>query len=314
MPNLKDKIVSKSVLSLKALVMSLGIAFLFWSLQSSDSEFSMLSNHWQKEPVVIFKALLILIFLSFLNWFGEIKKWFHLVGNISFHEATRQSLISHSLSLLTPNKLGEYGGKCLFFPKNISAKIIALTGFGNLSQLFMTLIFGGFGLWFSFGHLKIYELVQVKWSWMMLLPLLIVIAFCFKVIRQKLWTVFKSFKKIENSKVKKTLLWSGFRYVVFAHQFLFLLWCFGAQLNYMNGITTISLVYLFSSVIPIFAITDVVVKGSIAVTLMTFAGLPVSMVLVTVFVMWLGNTILPAVIGYFWLWSWQSTFIKHKSR
>ena len=312
MPKIQDKMRSILFWSLKFFVMLLGIAFLFWSLQSSRNELILLSDQWSQNWQTIAWATLILSIGSFLNWFGEIKKWYHLIGNISFFEATKQSLIGHSLALFTPNKWGEYGGKCLFYPKHLSAKIIANTGAGHLAQLIMTLSFGALGLGFGLQSFKVFELIQIRWSWMILLPLLFILLFYFKIIRQKIGLVIKNLLSLESLKIKKTLFWSGFRYMIFAHQFLLLLWCFGAEMSYANGIILISLVYLFASVIPAFAIADVVVKGSIAITLMSFVGIEASTVLVVVFVMWVGNTLLPAFMGYLWIWAWQPAFINQK--
>lgn len=309
MPKIQDKMRFKAILGLKISVILMGLAFLFWSLQSSN--LSLLSDYWSQEPKTIISAVFILIVFSVLNWFGEVKKWCYLVGHISVYKATRQTLVSHSLSIFTPNKWGEYGGKCLFYPKHLSPQIIAMTGLGHLCQLITTLVFGVFGLWMSTQKIKELNVIQVQWSWMMLLPLLVIIfALCFKTIRHKIKLVFQSLVKTESSKIKIALFWSAFRYVVFAHQFLFLLWHFGAEIGYVDGIGLIGVVYLLSSLIPVFAIADVVVKGSIGITLMSFAGLSISQVLLAVFIMWLGNTMVPALLGYFWIWSWKPVFAK----
>lgn len=303
----------KLVLGLKILVASLGLLFLFWSFESSNLKISQLSDYWQHNLQQFSLVVFFLILFSVLNWFGEIKKWHHLVGYISFYSAVQQTLISHSLSIFTPNKWGEYGGKCLFYSKKSSTKIILLTGLGHFCQLMTTLVFGVLGLWICAIQFEILDVLKFQWSWMMILPFLILFSgFYFKVIRQKAKLIFKSLKQIKCSKIKSALKWSTFRYMIFAHQFLFLLWIFGAEISYMNGLGLIFMVYLTSSVIPVFAIADVVVKGSMAITLMTLAGLSTPQVIVTVFVMWLGNTMLPALIGYFWMWYWQPAFLKSK--
>ena len=66
-------------------------------------------NYFLKEvklnPTV--KLVFILIGFSLVNWFFEVKKWKFLASqlqSISFVEAVKQSLISFSISLLTPNR------------------------------------------------------------------------------------------------------------------------------------------------------------------------------------------------------------------
>ncbi|MBS3737403.1 MAG: hypothetical protein KGY51_00200 [Psychroflexus sp.] len=313
MPKIQDKIGHKLIWSLKIFMTLIGFALVIWFVQSSKTEFDLLSNHWQAQPILTVWAVLILILGSVLNWYGEIKKWQKLVGNISSVESLKQSLIGHSLSLFTPNKWGEYGGKCLFYAKAQSSKIIALTGLGHLSQLTITLFFGLFGLLLIYSKFDLFEVLQLKWSWLVLLSLFVIgAAVSFKVIRRKLWSIWLQFKSIKQEKITAALLWSAFRYVIFAHQFLLLLWCFDAGVGYVLGLSLISSVYILSSIVPVLAIGDAVVKGSVAVMLMSFFGFPVSAVLITVFLMWIGNVILPAVSGLLWLWSWQPAYLKSK--
>ncbi|TKS56909.1 hypothetical protein [Mesohalobacter halotolerans] len=313
MPKIQDKIGHKLIWSLKIFMTLIGFALVIWFVQSSKTEFDLLSNHWQAQPILTVWAVLILILGSVLNWYGEIKKWQKLVGYISFLEAIKQSLVGHSLSLFTTNKWGEYGGKCLFCAKAQSSKIIALTGLGHLSQLMITLIFGLLGLIMIYNKFDLFEVLELKWSWLILLSLILIgIAISFKVVRQKLLSIWLQFKSIKQEKTTSALFWSGFRYIVFAHQFLLLLWCFDADVGYVLGLSLISSVYILSSIVPVLAIGDVMVKGSLAVMLMSFFEFPVSAVLITVFLMWIGNVILPAVFGLLWLWSLQPAYLKSK--
>ena len=170
--------------------------------------------------------------------------------------------------------MGRIRRKMFVYSKKSSTKIILFTGLGHFCQLMATLIFGVLGLWICAIQFEILDVLKFKWSWMILFPFLIVIfGFYFKAIRQKAKSIFKSLKQIKSSKIKRALKWSVFRYIIFAHQFLFLLWIFGAEISYVNGLGLIFLVYLTASAIPVFAIADVVVKGSMAITLMSLAGL-----------------------------------------
>ena len=95
------------------------------------------------------KTLLFLLIFSFINWMLEITKWKNLathVKNISFPSAIKQSLASLTVSLITPNRIGEYGAKAIYFNKEIRIKILGLNLLGNLYQLITTSIFGVFGI------------------------------------------------------------------------------------------------------------------------------------------------------------------------
>jgi hypothetical protein len=74
-------------------------------------------------------GILFILSFSFLNRFFEILKWQNLVSHlrkISLSEATAQVLGALTAGIFTPNGLGEYAGKALFFEKSETKKIIFL--------------------------------------------------------------------------------------------------------------------------------------------------------------------------------------------
>ena len=53
-----------------------------------------------------------------------------------------------SVTMLTPNRIGEYGGSILYVEDGNRIKAISLTIVGSISQLLVTMIMGCFGLFF----------------------------------------------------------------------------------------------------------------------------------------------------------------------
>ena len=126
---------------------------IFTNQQQSFSDFLSILL---KNAIFSLKNCTFLLVFSFFNWFFEIKKW-HLLANklqnISFFEAAKQSLASLTASLITPNRIGEYGAKAIYFKKSFSKKIVTLNLVGNFSQLLITIVFGLIGciyLFFNF--------------------------------------------------------------------------------------------------------------------------------------------------------------------
>jgi hypothetical protein len=307
MPKIQDISRSKLIWGFKFLVICLGLAYIilyFNSISKSDflifKQFSLLE---------IFVLMLVLGLLSMGNWFGEFKKWQVLVADISFKTSAKQSLIAHSLALFTPQKLGEYGGKCLFYTKTERSKIMALTAIGHLTQMLATLIFGSLGMLLLFSQVDIEQLLSFKWSWsFLILPLLLLI----KPIRQEFKRIINVFRKVDMVLFKRAFYWSLLRYVCFAHQFLILLWIFGIHISYFEGIAAISIVYFIASVLPVFAIADPLVKGSLALTVFGLLGFLDSAILVVVVLMWITNTLFPALLGYIWMCSWRPQLFESK--
>jgi len=96
-----------------------------------------------------FSFVLFLLFLSLVNWTLEILKWQSLVEmieQISFKTSTKQSLASLTASLMTPNRIGEYGAKAVYFNKNQRPKVLLLNFLGNAYQMLITVLLGLIGI------------------------------------------------------------------------------------------------------------------------------------------------------------------------
>lgn len=256
------------------------------------------------------RNILLLIMLSTLNWLFEILKWQYLVitvQQISFKRAMEQSLASHTASLITPNRIGDYGAKVIYFHSKIRAKIILLNLFGNLSQMTITLIFGIMGLFFFVNKYPIridyFRITQVLFF---VIVTLVLVGYVFNKTSFKIkgfsWVEIKAFLlDLSRKLMQNVLLLSLLRYLVFSFQFYLLLIFFGVDLNYFNAMIIISSMYLLVSVIPMLFIFDVVIKGSIALLLFSFAGVDAFVILCIIMLMWLLNVVLPTIFGSFYV-------------
>lgn len=94
------------------------------------------------------KFWLVIIFI-FVNWGMEARKWQLLMKAlqpISFFTAIKSVLCGVTLSLNTPNRIGEYGGRILFVNEGNRIKAITLSMAGGMAQLIVTMLMGCFGL------------------------------------------------------------------------------------------------------------------------------------------------------------------------
>ena len=251
----------------------------------------------------------LLVVFSFFNWFFEIKKWQLLtrkIQNISLLEATKQSLSSLTASLITPNRIGEYGTKALYYPKPFRKRIMLLNLLGNLFQLGATLLFGIIGFLYFFYRFPLpIEIENNKWLLilMLLLPILFWYLFAFKISIKghSLNTLMKT--TIKNSyhlKIKIGFL-SILRYLIFSHQFYFLTQLFSVEMTYFETIFSIFTMYLLASIIPMLSLFDVVLKSSVAIWVFSYFGVNESIILLIVSIMWLCNVVLPSFIGSYFV-------------
>jgi hypothetical protein len=200
---------------------------------------------------------------------------------------------------MTPNKIGEYGAKALFFEKSIRKKMLTLNLIGNLYQLLATLIFGLFGMYLLFDNIPFSLELNIKKGMAVLVIFVLIIGILFKFynwgkILQKIVNYWKS---ISTTKHYKVFMLSVLRYVVFSHQFYFLLLLFGIEIEYLQVMSIIFSMYLLASIIPSLTIFDWAVKGSIAVWLFSFEGVNELIIVTITTVMWLLNFGIPALLG-----------------
>ena len=245
----------------------------------------------------IWKLILLLLFTD-ANWLLEIFKWKTLVSvekKIHFFEAFEQCLGSLTASLITPNRIGEYGAKALFFEKEKRKKIMLLNLIGNMSQLGVTLFFGIIGMSFLIlnSNFPIPSVNPIN------ILIIIVVVFLLYLLRSKfqLHKIKAYLKKLPKSIVFKTLLFSLLRYLFFSHQFYYLLLLFGIETDYFVLMNLLFCMYLLASIIPSLSIFDWAIKGSIAVWLFGFVGINELTIITITTIMWLLNFAIPALFG-----------------
>ena len=283
--------------------------FIYQKLTNNEGlSFDVFVDFLSKNDSFSSKTILFVLFLTIFNWFFEILKWQNLasyIKNISFSEATKQSLAAHTASLFTPNRIGEYGAKAIYFAKPLRKRILFLNLLGNMAQMSSTLVFGivGFILF-----LTKYNIVISYFKLLRLIVLvLLIIAFLFFGIKQSKFEIkgfsiqrIKAFIVAMPIKVHlKNIIFSDIRYLIFSFQFYYLLCLFGVDLDYFNAMVIITSIYLLSSIIPTIFLFDVIVKGSVALFLFNFVIVNELTVLCIIMLMWILNFVLPSVFGGF---------------
>ncbi len=257
-----------------------------------------------------YSIILILFLFTIINWFLEIIKWQTLVSTIkqiNIFEASKQSLSSLTASLLTPNRIGEYGAKAIYYSKFERPQVLILNFLGNFSQMATTICFGVLGFVFFeeklYSSIKIDSMIWIFLGIMSLFSMLLIL----KRYWVKYWVKFlMHFKSIPKNIHKKNLILSAFRYLAFSHQFYFLLMVFGAEIDYSTAMPIIFSMYFIASIIPGFVIFDWIIKGSVAVSLFEIYGINEIIILRITSLMWLLNFALPSVLGSYFVLTFKS--------
>ncbi len=260
-----------------------------------------------------FITFLGVLFMSLLNWILECLKWKNLVSSftkISFSTAVEQSLGSLTASIFTPNRVGEYAAKCLYYSKEKTKKIIFLNFLGNSTQMIVTIFFGMIGVLFLFilstlfGDYESFENSSLFW-----LPIVFIFGLLLFVFKIKKWRFYgysieHLWGKIRLFPTRKhfaNFQYSVLRYLLFSHQFYVLLLVFQVEMPYSDAILTVFTMYFLASVIPTIHLMDVVIKGSVAVFLFGKLGVDEWIIISITTLMWLLNLVLPVLIGTFYV-------------
>ena len=265
---------------------------------------------WQ-QFIVLFKknwsvlGILFLLLLSFLNRYFEILKWQNLVSvikNISVGEASKQVLGALTAGIFTPNGVGEYAGKALFFEKSQTKKIVFLNLICNGIQLILSVFFGVLGLLYLGFTIWVLAIIG-------LCILLSGIFYFSKKIQIKGYSIESLMDKINEIPKKihqKNILLAVLRYLVFSHQYYFLFLAFDVHLPYFTLMATITTVYFLASSLPTFQFLDFAVKGSVAVYFFGLLHINEWIVIFISTLMWFLNIVLPVVIGSYFVLNFKT--------
>ena len=231
------------------LLCAVGAIFYFQIFQKEEIEelkVLFLERLQSSSPFYLILAMLLVP----VNWALETSKWLTLLRTFyhpSFGKAYQAVLAGVTVSLITPNRIGEYGGRVVFIPDGFRwqatistlvgslAQLISLLGFGLIAVLVLTLTqfdFSNFVLWayFSLSILLIVLLFLIYFN----LPLVIKVArkLPFWEKWKRYFAPLKSIQKFPNKTLKSALFFASLRYFLYFFSVLFI----GPILRHSNRI------------------------------------------------------------------------------
>ena len=262
--------------------------------------------------------------MMFLNWFIEALKWRFLISKIekiSILRSLRAIFSGITVSAFTPNRIGEYGGRVFCLKEGDRGQAVLITVIGSMSQLITTIVFGTIGVlclpMYNSEILGIIVLEDITYSififLFVLLDILLIFFFLntsvvsnllFKIkfldTYKKYTTVFSFYNSKE---LLKVLMYSVLRYVVFSTQFFILLRLFDVHITYFDAFVLITSMFLIISIIPSIAITELGVRGSIAILLFGLVSSNNIGIILSTFFLWGINLLIPSLIGIFFVFT-----------
>ncbi len=259
--------------------------------------------------------LIIALILVPMNWGLESKKWLSLLSTFykpTFWSAYRAVLAGVTVSLFTPNRIGEYAGRVIFLPDGQRWNGTMSTIVGSFAQLIALLTFG----LLAFIGITINEIEMANWligAYFGLSTFFIGLLFLFyfnlplvvKVVRnlpywekwKKYFAPLKAIQNFPTNRLKLALIFACFRYLLYFFQYFLLARYFGIDLGLFDSFLVIGTIFLVQTSIPLPPIWSLLVRGQAA---LYFWGLYVDeplQILASTFGLWVINLILPALLG-----------------
>lgn len=271
--------------------------------------FQFIKIDWSKEKIQLIHPfyLILTLLLVPMNWFLEGIKWV-ITLNIAEVQTTQKIKLNAFFAgiitgMLTPNMLGNFIGRIYYFERRNRISLIVLTLVSNYAQFIASIVFGIIGI-LILGKIPVdFEIDQ--FNFILIVIGLVVILFYFnfewffKFLKRKA-RIHLLIRNIKRRRMYrwKILLLSFLRHGIFTLQFSFMLHAFGENLS-LENVFWIWQVYLWVTIAPSLLLGKLAIRESIAIWVLTLAGMGELTVLISSFLIWTFNLLLPTIIALF---------------
>lgn len=264
-------------------------------------------------------SISLVLLLMLVNWGLEARKWQILVSpleNISFRKSFYAILSGVSLSVVTPNRIGEYGGRILYLHHDNRLSAITVTAIGSLSQIITTLLFGIVGLIYYTIHYGSVSTAEhgLSYLWVRIIlfgaPALAILGLLLYFHLHLIISIFERIGWLKRFRtyvqvirqfpaviLRKVLYFSVLRYLIFSAQYLILVNALGAEILWWQGLLMIYLIYVVMALIPTIAIAEVGIRGKIGLFFLGLLSVNKVAILAGTVGIWLINLLIPAILG-----------------
>lgn len=285
---------------------------IYWQIKSRSETVNLFEAFTSDFNSKRFPFLLVAIALMPLNWFLESVKWRTFVSRIqekfNLFLAFQSVICGAMFGFITPNRIGEFGGRLYGVKKENRMKSITAGYWGGAAQFFVTFSLGAIMGW----ETLVKELDINKTSWFVIPSLLfiasgvLVLFFNFeKAVRtfQRFPLIRKLMKKyafgfdMPKSALFQVLFITITRYLIYVTQYMLVLTFFGINLPISILFAAVTTMLLIHTTVPSVPFFDLVVKGSLVPLLAPYTNNDIGIIL-SIFTIWILNIVIPALVGY----------------
>lgn len=258
---------------------------------------------------------LTVVALVFVNWSLEAIKWRYLIQKIeqiSFWNALKAVISGVTISIFTPNRIGEYAGRVLYIQKADRIVATLITVISSIGQLLITMLFGSlalliFGRFFYPGGISD-ALFYIGLQLYAVFFVLALLSFSNTGVLTRilsrfdfLWNRFRKYIKVfsyyQPMELFRVLGISAIRFGVFSLQYFLLFRYFDVDFSVLEGLVLIPVYLITLTAIPTITLAELGVREVVSITVFSLVSdNELGMVSATFFI-WLVNLAIPASIG-----------------
>lgn len=255
----------------------------------------------------------------FINYGLEARKWQLLIRPLekfSLLKAFKSVMAGCSITMLTPNRVGEFGGRILFVEDKNRLRAISLNILGSISQLLVTIVMGTAGLamllFFSGENkMKLSFMPQAFGNSLLagcVFLSLFMVLFYLRIgwlihLMEKVKFLAKPLKYVRlldqfsGKQLLRILFLSLLRYMAFILQYMLLLHLMDVGIAYSLCFWLLTIFYLVMAVAPTIGFTELPLRVTATVEIFKFYNGNILGIQAAALGIWLVNLVLPAIIG-----------------
>lgn len=286
------------LLSLLLKVAIVSAALIYLIQHTSRSALQVQFSYFADAPLYVWVGVFLLLPL---NWSLEAVKWKLLVKplqELRFFQALSAVLAGVTAGTATPNRIGESAGRIFLLPRAVRVEAFGLAAAGSAAQLAVTTFAAAAGILLAQDLLQLPE-INVFIAALFSLGVLAACFIVFLLVRRSVQfqKVISTLRGITVKKLAALLALSALRYMVYLFQFMLLLRAAGIDLDVLLLAAAVAVTYGLITLIPTFAFTEIVVRGSAAAAVIGGISGNEPAALSAALVLWAVNVGLPAIAG-----------------
>lgn len=260
-----------------------------------------------------------------INWLLEARKWQILLRPFlgwGFGRTLGATLAGVGLSAVTPNRIGEIGGRMAVADRAEWAGVVGSSLLGSVCQWVAFLALGWPALTYVAGERLAAGLgAPVGWLWVVGPGVILVGLLGGRRLGRAVWTRGASWlghdpkpgllalERVKLGLIMRAASYAGLRYGVYCTQLYLLLWFFGLELPLGTGLAGIAAIYLVQAGVPLPPGINLVTRTELGLLLWGNAPATAVATLAAFGALFALNVLVPAVPGY-WFLGRKTIFVK----